>query len=510
MVPLIVVKALLWILYHRILLSNAALRNHNLATHLISGTTEELCNRLKDPQSVKRCSVISCIGAKNRNQRTTIHKTFKLDPEQSSSLNGPLKPRFDLWEFQENDACKLVLDTELPNASDFDNPIDIDTVVKLCAISKCIIIYLNEEDVKKVKEGYELQSETRKFLIALKFKLASSSNKPLYIILPDTTNVNSLKDGSGNLKQVIAGMFGNREGLEIKYAKEYFDISHQIETNASTINPKDVANIISKKTYPNLITKKACMQRILDHCFSTHKAYLKRLLVNAFKGSYERDGIHNIKYSLVNATLSFYLSALALKASELQGPPLKEIMEQSQLLVSELYIRILGLVQKELVTKLRQRLSTKDKDENPQDIADSIWNEYDGVIQSLIPTISHDQRLAIASKGVKEQLKSQLDNIVKLHLYSPSSTPNVENKPVNIPRKGGLKLPSVSVGLGITTMLRQAGKGNRQGWFIYSYGPLTFTFGYANDRDVAEAEPGTGLLTPIFRLQPKIHFNIAF
>ncbi|PHJ23759.1 rhd3 sey1 family gtpase involved in the er-to-golgi traffic [Cystoisospora suis] len=65
---------------------------------------------------------------------------------------------------------------------------------------------------------------------------------------------------------------------------------------------------------------------------------------------------------------------------------------------------------------------------------------------------------------------------------------------------------SIRPSLSLTAMLRQKGEGNLQGFAAYKTGLFNVIVGFANDAPVMQPD---GKMAPLFRVQPKLHFDIV-
>uniref|UniRef100_A0A3B0MW78 Uncharacterized protein n=1 Tax=Theileria annulata TaxID=5874 RepID=A0A3B0MW78_THEAN len=176
--------------------------NHNLGLGLSRSALENLCKKLDDPKITKKCNIVSCIGANNWKQRFFIENNFGLDPSKSSTISGPLKSSKkdiiqkisgnDLWEHSVQDGYNLLLDSEIPNfENELKNTVNNNSIVNLSALSKCILIYLNEDNFDHNNGEITLNQNVKIFLQKLSKRLDlelgrnEKNIKDIYIVLPD-------------------------------------------------------------------------------------------------------------------------------------------------------------------------------------------------------------------------------------------------------------------------------------------------------------------------------------
>eukprot|EP00375_Theileria_parva_P002894 XP_765575.1 hypothetical protein [Theileria parva strain Muguga] len=172
--------------------SNLIKTNHNLGLGLSLSSLENLCKKLDDPKITKKCNIVSCIGANNWKQRFFVENNFGLDPTKSSTISGPLKPRNNLWEHSVQDGYNLLLDSEIPNfENEIKSAVNNKSIVNLSALSKCILIYLNEDNFDLNNEEITLNQNVKMFFEQLSKRLDlelgrnDKNSKDIYIVLPD-------------------------------------------------------------------------------------------------------------------------------------------------------------------------------------------------------------------------------------------------------------------------------------------------------------------------------------
>jgi len=118
----------------------------------------------------------------------------------------------------------------------------------------------------------------------------------------------------------------------------------------------------------------------------------------------------------------------------------------------------------------------------------------------------------LSSYGARNELESVLHNLVSSLANSPrflSHAVNRSQRQQRAPQRTyipGNVFPGVSLGVNFASELRVDGFGNGQMYASSAFGPHTFNFAAANDRDAARQE-GKGDV-PLLRVQPSLRFDV--
>lgn len=491
---------------HRLIGPKPAPSAHELSTRLISA---------KD----SKCSLISCIGVSSCNQRAALHDAFELDAQQSATLSGALKPRCDLWEVKHPHECKLLLDVDIPATSDkLDCRIDRKKVLKLCQASSAVVIHLNPQDIRRSKNSFHLTRASKELIVDLASSKGNKTSQPIYLILPDVSALVSVPGGDDiaayeQFKGHLLELVGKRPNVFIKSEAEQSDVYKSIKALEAAATPNDIAKAISTNHNTTSETVNTSLAHILDASFAEHNRTLRDRLCEIYKGELQPNFGSIVQASMLDAALSYYLRTFHVRHDGTVVPYLEQEYKRTTLVTSDAYLRLVILAEAAAKSKLRRELA-KDPKQDTDALLRDVMTDYDAevtkTLTALLTKTAPPEWLTDTIENMREQLREKLDAIVTVHKGLPKPTIYAkQEQAIEQNHEKAKKQRGVNMMLLISAMLRERGYGNRQGYINYQYGPLILTLGYANDRDVAENKPGTGILTPAFRIQPQLHVNFT-
>ncbi|AFZ80557.1 signal peptide-containing protein [Theileria equi strain WA] len=505
-------KLIFLLLIVRFAQGNAAQINHKLGTNRHGSSLNELCARLRNFDLSKQCNIISCIGARDWEQRYAIEKSFGLDNTLSSTISGPLKPRFDLWELKNDDKYTLVLDSDIHTDTDYK-----DKIAKICALSKCTVLYLSADDLYLVDGLLNLNPQTKAFVkkLSRSFNIEHTRKKSqssVYIVLPSTESItekfNIKRPNFDAIRAFITETFGKYCLLNIKNSREGIDFSNYFHNFTDSVDPNKIRSILSSTKSQESEEYSALVDYLSYKSFHHHKNLLKDLSKDIYNGNFLQDFGKNVESSFLDSLLSFYLLTYDLDASK-RNSELESIKTWFRSSTDHVYLKLILLLEEEIKSQLRKALLKKNTDHSDK-LVDELIDDYNKRINDMVPkpVLSRWSKSVLAS--ATKSLRQKLDNIIRVHSELPNTSPMYSKEKASMKSnyEKSKKDRGLSFMLGLTAMIRERGYGNRQAFLNYNLGPLLLTLGYANDRDVAENKPGTGLMPPAFRIQPKLHLNI--
>ncbi|EDO05177.1 hypothetical protein BBOV_I000830 [Babesia bovis T2Bo] len=491
-------------------------KKHSFDGAILSPQSEDLVSRLSTATNGS-CKLFTSIGARSPKQRRELWNSFNLDHKQPSTLHGPLKPRCDLWEVNEPEQCTLVLDLDICSLSDdLEGKYDRRKILKLLQRSNAVLLHVNAEDIEFTASSFRLNRNFRNILKELLNLQARGNSPKVYIFLPSLKDVkkdHTSKDIEAwdHFKKYLLEHTKGTTQIEFKTHQDEAEVYRVIAKMAPITNTKDVAKAISMAVESASKITNSTAVRLRDACFNSHRKILKHRLANVYRGTRQPDFGEYIEASMLDATLALYLRTMDLDADEIIKALLDQEYKQVSLFAGDAYLRMVMISAGEAKSKLRKELGDNPK-QDTNALMESILTEYDQQLseafKSLSSKLEPPQWVMKTVDEVRTQLKQQLESIVAVHNGLPSPVYSNQERMLEDNHMKNKKDRGISMMLFISCMLREHGYGNRQGYINYQLGPVIFTLGYANDRDVAENKPGTGLLTPAFRIQPRIHFNI--
>ncbi|GIX62331.1 signal peptide-containing protein [Babesia caballi] len=488
-----------WVALIRGCLSMPTLRKHRLIGNAPTPPSRDLTSRLTNA-GAGRCSLVSCIGACDWEQRKALHDAFNLDPKQSATLDGPLKPRCDLWELGQPQQCTLVLDADIPATADQPNGgANRRTLLRLCHRSSAVLLHLNRQDIRHGVNSFRLSRSARALLKDLAAQSRNKDAPSVYVFLPELASIKadpSAEDAAAyeQLKAHLADLVRQDPKFHFKPSRDAANVYRSTRNLEPHCNPKGTPPSINSHNhrYRNDHCNGPKLQRGRSHVPRPHS---RGLLRGSPHGSED---------------VARYLD---------------QEYKQLSLFTGDAYLRLVMLASEAAKSKLRDELAGNPK-QDTEALVNSILADHAGQMAAMMASLSDKLApppwLGDTVDGVRDQLRGKLEAIVAVHTGLPKATVYAvgctapaptpcqdQERAVERNHAKSRKKRGVNVMLSLSCMLRERGYGNRQGYVNYQWGPLILTLGYANDRDVAENKPGTGLLTPAFRLQPRLHVNVT-
>ncbi|CDR96132.1 hypothetical protein, conserved [Babesia bigemina] len=490
--------------------------------HSLNGDTSamprsNLVSRIRDTKE-RNCSLVSCIGASSWPQRKALHDAFGIDAAKSAALGGPLRPRADLWELKQPDRCTLVVDVDIPAATnDLGRGLDRQPLLRLCQRSGAVVVHLNRSDIRRGGKSFHLSRAARTLLKDLSKLVDTKRGPTVYIFIPDLDTIkpgSSAEDVSAyeQFKVHLSDIVHKSPKFIFKSCGEEESVYRSISQSETPCNPSgrststrkigttDIATAISMVQGANEIA--TTLAQIHEACFASHHTYVKDRLGELYKGTPKSNLTSIMQSSMIDAILSFFLRTRNMTHDDIVSRYVDQEYKRLSLFANDAYLRIVLMAASSAKEQLRNELG-KDPKQDAEALVNRIIADHDRKIADAMASLSNKMPLPTWVEetigDARDQLREKLEAIVSVHTGLPKPTMNHAKRK----KKRGMNFT-----LGLSCMLREHGYGNRQGYINYQLGPLLLTVGYANDRDVAEAKPGTGILTPAFRLQPRLHVNI--
>ncbi|GBE62640.1 signal peptide-containing protein, putative [Babesia ovata] len=493
----------------------STLRKHSLNGDPSILARSDLVSRLRGTKA-SNCSLVSCIGASNWTQRKALHDAFGIDLVKSAALGGPLRPRADLWELEQPDRCTLVVDVDIPVAAN--EPIrgfDRQPLLRLCQRSGAVLVHLNRSDIRGGSKSFRLSEAARTLLKDLAKIVDSKKGPTVYVFIPD---LDTIKPGSSaedvsvyeQFKRHLSDIVQRSPKFIFKSNGDEESVYRSISQSETPCTPDDIAKAISMVQGTN--DTATTMAQIHEACFASHRTYVKDRLGELYKGSPKSNLTSILQSSMIDAILSFFLRTRNMNSDDIASHYVDQEYKRLSLFANDAYLRIVLMAAASAKEQLRSELG-KDPKQDADALVNRIIADHDRKIADAMASLSNKMPLPEWVEETigdgRDQLRDKLEAIVSVHTGLPKPTMYAKHeKAIERNYSKSKKKRGVNFTLALSCMLREHGYGNRQGYFNYQWGPLLFTLGYANDRDIAEAKPGTGILTPAFRLQPRLHVNI--
>ncbi|GFE52621.1 hypothetical protein BaOVIS_000250 [Babesia ovis] len=497
--------------------SIATLRKHTLTGGTLNPLSNDLVNRLNGTKA-GTCSLFSCLGARKWEQRKCIQDAFKLDPQQSAKFSGALKPRCDLWELQQPEHCTLVLDVDIPpTEDDLGSTYDRRKVVQMCQRSSVVLLHLNREDIRHTGKSFLLSRPARDLLKDLAKSNQRGTIPDVYVFLPELGTLKqkyTREDVTAyeHFKTHLSDLVNKNTKFHFKSHRDEPSVYRTVVNLGTSSSPKDIARTISMAPNDNAAVKNSAAVQIRDACFGPHRVFLKDRLAEIYRGSMQPVFTKSVESSMIDAALSLHLRTRDLHADDIVSHFIDQEYKQMSLFTGDAYLRLVMLSAAEAKCKLRKELGDNPKQDTDA-LVESILSDHDiklaQAMESVSTKMSPPSWIVDTAKEIRSQLREHLDAIVAVHKGVPSPTYAKQERSIEENYAKQKKKRGVSTMLSVSCMLRERGYGNRQGYLNYQWGPLILTLGYANDRDIAESKPGTGLVTPAFRIQPRLHVNVS-
>lgn len=487
------------------------LRKHELSGSSAINNAQAFSTRLR-ADSNRRYSLVSCIGATLYDQRRALHDVFQLDENKSAALSGPLNPRYDLWELDNPNQCSVLLDVDIPMTQEAaQHEINPRSVLRLCKISSGVIVHLNPRDIRRSKNTFHLTRDAKELIHGLGDIAKSKEPPQIFVILPDDSifgGYNALTE----FKEHLSELLGKHPNVHIMAKGEERKVYKTIKKIDKDSSPKDIAKAITMDDQNKDIMSSALVQ-IKDACFAEHYRNVNKQLSQLYKGKNMPDFGSIVQASLLDAALAYYLRASHMRLDDAALNYLQYEYKRLSLSTNDAYLRILVMAEAEAKSKLRQELA-RDYNQDTDKLVDLVMADFNAEMEkalaSPLVTCKPPEWLSDTVETMRDQLRDKLESIVTVHKGLPRNTVYSEQeRALEESHAKSKKERGVNMVLSISAMLRERGYGNRQGYVNYQYGPLILTLGYANDRDIAENKPGTGILTPSFRIQPQLHVNVS-
>lgn len=487
-----------------------ALRKHQLVRSATGSPATGLYSRFKSDKN-RLYSLVSCIGATSCDQRYELHDAFGLDSKQAAALSGPLKPRYDLWELETPKECRIIVDVDIPQMKgSVSGQINKNSVLKLCKISSAVVVHINPGDIRKTKKLLNLTPESKQLIESLGEILRSQTAVQIYVIIPNSEALGGTETQKA-LKAHLVELMGNPQKVEIRTTEELPNIYQEIKKLKQEVPASDIAKAIAAGD-PNTEIANASLAYIREACFADHHHKVRSSLSDIYKGKLNPRIGSICQASILDSALAFYLRTFHLRDDDSVIKYLEQEFKRMALSTNDAYLRILVMAEAEAKSRLRQELATNPKQE-PDELVNEIIADFEKdmekVLSSPLKRCAPPEWLRSTIESMREQLREKLDAIVTVHMGLPKATVYKQQEKAVDKNHEKKKQRGVSMILSISAMLRERGYGNRQGYINYHYGPLVLTLGYANDRDVAETKPGTGIMVPAFRIQPQLHVNVS-
>ncbi|EAN33292.2 hypothetical protein TpMuguga_01g00048 [Theileria parva strain Muguga] len=494
--------------------SNLIKTNHNLGLGLSLSSLENLCKKLDDPKITKKCNIVSCIGANNWKQRFFVENNFGLDPTKSSTISGPLKPRNNLWEHSVQDGYNLLLDSEIPNfENEIKSAVNNKSIVNLSALSKCILIYLNEDNFDLNNEEITLNQNVKMFFEQLSKRLDlelgrnDKNSKDIYIVLPDFNsfqkkvkpNKSQIKSLESNLKHFFPKMNMHVNHFDTKFTvSKYFD-------SPSNINIKDVVDVLKSFNTPNNSTQ-MLVDYVRTKCFENFTKFVDDSLERSLKG--EKIDKFAAKYhtQLFDSKVSFYTLVMDQLGRNIPTDFTEPINAHNAKLCLE---RLIKNLENDIKTEFAKYFTEHRKKLDINLVVDQFIHKFKTQMKSILPFMSESESNA-SVKDTVSRLEEYMYHMNELY----TEFPNKHDSKTDLKKsfkslKNKIKFNKRFHGIiQLVGLIRDRGSGNKRGLLNYHHPPFLLTLGYANDREIFDDGSGTGVMASLFKFQPILHLKI--
>ncbi|ORM42058.1 uncharacterized protein BXIN_0936 [Babesia sp. Xinjiang] len=494
------------------------IRKHTLIGATQNHPCKELIARLKKTKG-ETCNFFSCIGARKREQRKALLEAFNIDHKQSSTLYGPLKPRCDIWELEQPKQSTLILDVDIPpTEDDMTSELNRKQIMRICHRSSVVLVHLNQQDIRYNGKSFQINREARHLLRDLAKGQKGRNTPDVYVFLPDINTIkqDATKEDRTAYEQFKTHLYELVHKNNKFHFKSYGDqnnVYKNIKNQDGATNTADIARTIDMDNDDKDETTNSSLVQIREASFGQHRMFLKDRMAEIYRGSKQPTFANAVQSSMVDAALAFYLRTRHINDDEMITHYLDQEYKHMAIFAADAYLRIIMQTAAEAKNRLRKELGDDPK-QDTDILINTILADHDSQLADALESLSNKMKppewLKNTAEEVRNQLRDNLSAIVAMHKGIPKPTAYTKHeRAVEKNYAKQKKKRGINVMLAISCMLRERGYGNRQGYINYQWGPLILTLGYANDRDIAENKPGTGLLTPAFRIQPKLHVNIS-